>query len=397
MRESLDLFGALDATALTPGQWVEFDLADSGESITLTANGVVFGALEAGPLGESGRRSYAFLHEGRPYLLPYNCTCNIGPFTLSIDPNAQTLSLCTQNEGNGYVLFPKNNSGPRSTRFLQNECGKEGRFSGTLAGGTAFAALTAGNVGYSKYQVSNEDTVAVDSTRNRFVIGDGMGGREQGEVASNHGCRVFMEHQGSLHDAMQAAHQSLQALTWYYRCLFSERKTPDTVMVAGEIVGNQLHTMILGDCELCVIRNSEIVYRTQSQGRVRHTEPKEEDINGSTVKYQIRYIGPTTTLNSHRPAAHFDSFQLEPGDIILANSDGGTLPDDVKIAAVSGCTPEGGIGNLYAATAQNNSPEPQYEYDVPMDEYGAPINGGEVTIEFPPNDNTTYFVAHYKG
>ncbi len=194
---------------------------------------------------------------------------------------------------------------------------------------------------FSVFQVSrkggrenNEDRMGYCYTRESglFVLADGMGGHPEGEVAAQLALQTVAERYqkeakpkvrdiGSfLSSTLMAAHHALI-------CYASDKgmlDTPRTTIVAVVVQGNCATWVHCGDSRLYLVRDGELVARTQD-----HSFMEQHKASMSSLAYANRNILYTCLGSPTQPVLDtVGPVQLLQGDKILLCSDG--LWDSVR-------------------------------------------------------------------
>lgn len=207
----------------------------------------------------------------------------------------------------------------------------------------------------------NEDRVGVfeDPSRGQwFVVADGMGGHQAGEVAAEQ-CKAALRTAWS-HAAPDASpSETFDALLAAFIDAHARNRSlnrgagrpPGCTAIAAAIDPVALRAIHLyaGDCRLHHYRDGALIYRTQDhtiaeilrqQGQI----SEDEMIGHSSSSMVLSCLGGETDVpdlapkwvegeGAEQPAVR----ALEPGDVLLMSSDGvhGTLPQDEMAATVA--------------------------------------------------------------
>lgn len=180
----------------------------------------------------------------------------------------------------------------------------------------------------------NQDTYGSDAALGLFVVCDGMGGPAGGEVASAIAAETFVKifHQEldaapghvptstglALERAAAAANRAVCARAAYdtrYRGM-------GTTLVAARISGNDLTVLNVGDSRAYLLRHGHLRQISSD-----HSYLKEQVELGLITEQQAKdspLQSVITRAIGAEPDVHPDLFRevLEPGDVILLNSDG---------------------------------------------------------------------------
>lgn len=193
----------------------------------------------------------------------------------------------------------------------------------------------------------NEDCVATDPARGLFVLADGMGGHNAGEIASAMAVNYLLEALATLHDGMgQSRHDQdsvirlglHDAVTRCNQQIYqagrreARYKGMGTTLVAGLLQEQQLHYVHVGDSRLYRQRDGRLQQLTQDhslvQELVQQSGQSEEEIS-ATIPGNIvtRALGAEADVE---PAIGCD--EIQPGDLYLCCSDG--LSDRISDEAI---------------------------------------------------------------
>jgi PPM family protein phosphatase len=246
---------------------------------------------------------------------------------------------------------------------------------------------------------NNEDAFLVDDDIGIFIVADGMGGQNAGEVASTRAVQVFRERiaggaaalrrlaenpsqenraagQALVEKAIQAACADVFKLADADPKLRGMGTTLTAMVVAGEqgIVGN------VGDSRMYLVRAGKAHRLTED-----HTLVAQQVKAGSMTKEEAQRSPLRNVLT--RAVGNQESVQVDtllvdlmPGDRVLLCSDGlhGYMPDDEEVASVlSGGDPadlpkklvdlaneRGGKDNVTAIVVDFTGEEPSEEFEA---------------------------------
>ncbi len=208
----------------------------------------------------------------------------------------------------------------------------------------------------------NEDYFCAAPELGLYVVCDGMGGRNAGEVASRLAVEVIQRHireagenvslamvgsydagfspqTNRLASALRLANQVVNGAARSR----SEQAGMGTTVVSALITGPMLSVAHIGDSRLYLIRGGVIQPLTEDHSlvaeQVRRGLLTEEEAERSPQKNIVtRALGIEATV-----AVTLDELPLEPSDTLLLCSDGltrGVKPDDILQAVRSGMTPQ---------------------------------------------------------
>lgn len=208
----------------------------------------------------------------------------------------------------------------------------------------------------------NEDSYCVDAALGLYVVCDGMGGRNAGEVASSLAVEVIQKH---LREARQdpqlplmgqpdqrfsaGTNRLASALRLANQVVHgAARNQPDqrgmgTTVVAALLTGNVLSVAHIGDSRLYLIRGEDIQPLTEDHSlvaeQVRRGILTEEEAERSSQKNIVtRALGIEETV-----AVDLDELPVQAGDALLLCSDGltrGVKPPDIARVVRGEATPQ---------------------------------------------------------
>lgn len=175
----------------------------------------------------------------------------------------------------------------------------------------------------------NEDSTWVDPEQGLFILADGMGGHNAGEVASHLACQFISEQllqdkipqrrtRVALEKAVQAAHQAIR---------HEAEENPDyegmgTTVVALWLRGKSAYWAHVGDSRIYRFRNDRLKQLTEDQSLVNEyvqqglLSPEEARTAPmrSVILQAVGTKGDITVETGRQP--------WKPGDVLLACSDG---------------------------------------------------------------------------
>ncbi|MGI9107024.1 MAG: Stp1/IreP family PP2C-type Ser/Thr phosphatase [Pyrinomonadaceae bacterium] len=199
--------------------------------------------------------------------------------------------------------------------------------------------------GLSQKRPLNEDSLLVDAERRIFVVADGVGGAQAGEVASRTAVEVlgeaFRHHQDGddIEDLMEIAIQRANASIYQMSHEQQQLSTMATTIVALHLDGHQATIGHVGDSRL---------YRLMPDGRLqRETEDHsvvEEEVRAGRMSPEQAAHHPSRNVISRALGAEqsvevdMKTIEVEDGTIFLLCSDGITrhIPDGEISALLRG-------------------------------------------------------------
>jgi protein phosphatase len=187
---------------------------------------------------------------------------------------------------------------------------------------------------------SNEDAMLVDSDRGLFIVADGMGGHNAGEVASDLAVRT-------VHDYLAAESPSEDAVVEAL-CLANDQvlaaagEDPSyvgmgTTIVVAWLTGDKMLFGSVGDSRIYLWRRDTLTQLTTDDSWLTRMLPEEglspEDVQRHPMRHVLTKV--VGLRDDMEPAVGVGPFQR--GDALLLCSDGlhGSLPDD-RIAETLG-------------------------------------------------------------
>jgi protein phosphatase len=188
---------------------------------------------------------------------------------------------------------------------------------------------------------SNEDALLVDVPNGLFVVADGMGGHNAGEVASDLAVvtigEVMSTRRDPLDERLAAAVQSANE-----RILEAARRSPEfagmgTTVSAACVVDSRLLYANVGDSRIYRLHEALLTQLTRDDSWISHALATgvpltQSDIEAHPMRHvltEVVGVRDDITINSQE-------CELTRGDVLLICSDGlhGALPDDALQAAL---------------------------------------------------------------
>ena len=196
-----------------------------------------------------------------------------------------------------------------------------------------------------KHRDRNEDAFDYDAEAGFFVVADGMGGLDAGDIASRATVAIFQ--QGlSQPDSITSCNKAgrlalLQNLAveandkvHTYANLYDFQTQMGTTLIAGFISGSHLLYVHVGDSRIYLIRQDKIRQLTRDHSLVQEmVDMGKISLDEARTHIQRNIINQAIGLE---PVIDVDcgECQLEPGDILLACTDGlhDMITSDLEIA-----------------------------------------------------------------
>lgn len=223
-----------------------------------------------------------------------------------------------------------------------------------------------------KKRDKNEDSILINDKIGLYIVADGMGGHEKGDVASRTVVQTlnkfvqkkFMtERSGQddfytdlLQEAVSAASSEIVDYS---------RKLPlgsimGTTVSAGLLKNDKLYTAHVGDSRIYRVRNGNIEKLTrdhnQAQDLIDMGHLKEEDADTHRSSHILtRAVGSSGSVEPD-----IQVHNIEDGDLYLISSDGlfrVMKVDDVKDILVTGNNPEDKCRTLVDKTLEGGAPD----------------------------------------
>jgi serine/threonine-protein phosphatase Stp1 len=212
----------------------------------------------------------------------------------------------------------------------------------------------------------NEDSVLVDSERGLWVVADGMGGHEAGEIASTMVTDALRclpavpDIDGLAAQAVEALRQVNRELIELARSSARERQaTIGTTVVGLAIDGGFFRSFWLGDSRAYRMRGGEIMRVTRDHSLVQSLidagmlkpEDAEAHENANLI---TRAVGAAEDID-----VEIVSGDVRPGDQFLLASDGLTrvVPDDELAVELERGPPEQAADNLIETVLARGAPD----------------------------------------
>lgn len=335
--------------------------------VMIEASGLMY-SLWPNPSGNNNERTFTLeLANGAkalvPAPLPPGLGARLGIDSIDVHGNI-TLSPAKDSGRLHFVVQNLQRQSVERQRFQKIETGGETEPDSPITGkiwGRRIALASHREVGIAKKGLLflNEDNAGFND---RFVvIADGVSGNSNGSQISSAAVEAFLGCTGKdIRQAVFATHQRVKeflhlftnlvlfkakqkkvALNQHSRAAQSsdtqEFYVPDTTLVAAEIEGNVLHTVVLGD---------SILYILRKDGLLEHTQLHHED-NTSALTSSLVYPP------FFKP--DFRDFSLRDGDKILLCSDGADIDRETIVRCLkNAATPEEAIEKLREAKAKEN-------------------------------------------
>jgi protein phosphatase len=204
---------------------------------------------------------------------------------------------------------------------------------------------------------NNEDRLVADPERNLYLVADGMGGQEAGEMASGLAAEIIprvvrdrLAHQEDARDAVQHALAEAHAAIRHAGEPYPENRRPGTTAVLAVRQAGVFYVAGLGDSRAYLIRRGRV-----DQLTVDHSVATALELSGTLTAEQARnsmwqhvlyrFLGCAETITG----AEVRPFVPEAGDRLLLASDGLTnhvTPEDLRTGADQFADPQAWADHL---------------------------------------------------
>lgn len=197
-----------------------------------------------------------------------------------------------------------------------------------------------------------------------FLVSDGMGGYQAGEVASDLAARTiiheyYADPDENVADSLRRAVIKANAAVHAWGQASAQRKGMGTTAVVAVVRGAETHIAWVGDSRVYLLRNGALTQSTDD-----HSFVWEQVKAGILTKEAARnhpQKNVVTRALGHRPEVEVDSraAQLQPGDLLLLCSDGLSGPvDDPQLEAIlKQYPPEEAVARLIQAANAGGGPD----------------------------------------
>jgi len=224
-----------------------------------------------------------------------------------------------------------------------------------------------------------EPQTAAEAARNGwiFIVADGVGGADAGEIASQYATERALAHylEANSDDFGQRLHNAMQAANADLRQLVAERNDRSrmaTTMVTVVIHGQQATFANVGDSRGYHWRNGQLRQITKDQSLVAKLVEEGAITKEEALHHPRKNVILYSLGSEKKPQIDTYEQPLEPGDILVLCSDGLTrhVTDDEIAAIIAQEPPEsaaqnliqmanerGGQDNISAAVIHYNAPQ----------------------------------------
>lgn len=185
-----------------------------------------------------------------------------------------------------------------------------------------------------KMRENNEDYFWVDKEKQIYIVSDGMGGHNAGEIASLNATKIVHAHFTSelidriRHDSREIREQMVNSIKQAHeKILELSDSNPDykgmgCTIVVALLIGDSLHVGHIGDSRAYLSDQQNITLLTTDHTyvmqMVKAGKMSMDDIRTSTIKNHLsQALGAPISI-----APDYSRYQLKPGDKILLCTDG---------------------------------------------------------------------------
>ncbi len=185
-----------------------------------------------------------------------------------------------------------------------------------------------------KVRSINEDFFSIDNDKQLYIVADGLGGHNAGEVASSNSTRIinnlitediiekFRQHEDIIGDALISAvletHRAISEMAQKS----SEYSNMGTTVVMALVIDSVIHLVHVGDSRAYLLKDGSFKRVTDDHSYVmalvKEGKMSEKDIRKSPIKnHLLQAIGSPSPIKPE-----YSNFRLSPGDKVLLCSDG---------------------------------------------------------------------------
>lgn len=219
-----------------------------------------------------------------------------------------------------------------------------------------------------KVRSINEDFFSIDNDKQLYIVADGLGGHNAGEVASSNSTRIinslitdeiiekFRNHTDIIGDALISAVQETHKAISEMSKNSSEYSNMGTTIVLALVIDSVIHIVHVGDSRVYLLKNGHFSRITDDHSYVmalvKEGKMSEKDIRKSPIKnHLLQAIGSPSPIKPE-----YTKYELMPGDKALLCSDGlWELIEDVQLGEeLQRKLPPQDICSRLVDTANNN-------------------------------------------
>ena len=189
---------------------------------------------------------------------------------------------------------------------------------------------------------NNEDACFVIPKENVYILCDGVGGHNSGEVASRKTVQGIADYVSN--NSLEDVRTYRTVKTYFNNCIqkinyeiltesrnSEENRGMATTLVLSYFVGNKLYVMNVGDSRAYVLRNGELKQITEDHTYVNSLIKAGVITEEQAASHKNKNMITRAVGADYDVQADFFSVTVQTGDIILMCSDGlyGEVPEDV--------------------------------------------------------------------
>ena len=176
----------------------------------------------------------------------------------------------------------------------------------------------------------NEDGFFISVEDGVFAIADGMGGHEQGEVASTLALATVEKNAGQLAtaDAGELANILYQTVQSANQAIIAQSTSQDTnnrmgtTLIIGTLCGNRLYFAHIGDSRIYLLRGDIFTQLTRDHSLVQTLIDRDEISAEEAAIHPLRHQITRVVGGDDHVSPEIASQALEAGDVILFCTDG---------------------------------------------------------------------------
>jgi PPM family protein phosphatase len=204
---------------------------------------------------------------------------------------------------------------------------------------------------------NNEDFFLLDDGKGLYVLADGMGGHNAGEVAASGACRLFDAYFDPAAPDMAAHMTSVFART--NALLFEQGSTHEELrgmgatFIACHVAGSAAYLLHAGDVRGYLYRDGGLRQLTRDHSLVAELVRSGHLSPAEAAAHPLRNQVTQAVGNREEAAPDVDAVGLRPGDLLLLCSDGlwGAVDDETIRAGLAGESDSRGKASRLVARA----------------------------------------------
>ncbi len=191
-----------------------------------------------------------------------------------------------------------------------------------------------------------EDDNSVASKGLVFVVCDGMGGHEAGQIASELACKTFIdvylnhlsgEPETAIRDAVRAGNRFILDIAQ----AVPSRRGMGTTLSAAIVIQDKLYTCQVGDSRIYQLRAGELTQLTTDHTWVEDVVRAGVMSREDAERHQYRHVLTRAVGTEANVVADVECYDVQEGDLYLLCSDGllNHVPDDIIGEHLANFTP----------------------------------------------------------